>query len=129
MTIYRGTEVMAFTFTEFKDASFKNGVSFAIVRARQNMSGLSRSLFDEKDLNDLGYHYLNELDRVDDAIEIFKFNVSLFPDSPNTYDSLGEAYFVKGDLEEASHNYKRSLQVDPQNNNARLMLRQIRFIH
>ena len=120
---------MAFTFTEFKEASFKNGAVYAIVRAKKNTSELTQKLFEESEINDLGYHFLNELNRVEDAIEIFKFNVSLFPDSPNTYDSLGEAYFIKGDFEEASKNYRKSLEVNPQNSNARHMLRQIRFIH
>ena len=120
---------MAFTFSEFRDASFTKGVSYAIVRAKKSTSEHVPVSFKESEINDLGYHFLNELNRVGDAIEIFKFNVSLYPGSPNTYDSLGEAYFIKGNLSEASKNYKKSLELNPQNNNARHMLRQIRFTH
>ena len=120
---------MALTFAEFKAASFKNGALYAIVRARKKCAGAGSICFKESEINELGYHFLNELNRIEDAIEIFKFNISLFPNSSNTYDSLGEAYFIKGDLEEARQNYKRAIEVDPENHNARHMLRQIRFIH
>ena len=53
-----------------------------------------------KSLNIVGYMLLKE-GRIDDAIRIFKHNVSTYPDNPNTYDSLGEAYAVKGDFENA----------------------------
>ncbi len=53
-----------------------------------------------------------------DAIEVFKLNVEMFPQAFNTYDSLAEAYAVDGQTEPAIENYRRSLQLNPQNNNA-----------
>jgi hypothetical protein len=42
-----------------------------------------------------------------ESIEIFKMNVTLYPDAFNTYDSLGEAYERAGDKENAIKNYCR----------------------
>lgn len=53
-----------------------------------------------------------------EAIEILKLAVSLYPESSNTYDSLAEAYERNGDQALAIKNYRRSLELDPKNDNA-----------
>lgn len=68
--------------------------------------------FSENELNSLGYALLGR-DKTADAIEIFKFNVELFPESFNVYDSLGEAYLKAGDKKLALENYKKSLEIKP----------------
>ena len=95
---------MSLFFEEFIKSTMQNGINGAIRRARESQ----KSQYDESEINDLGYHFLNELNRIDDAIEIFKFNIDLFPQSANAYDSLGEAYFVKGSSEDAIENYRKS---------------------
>lgn len=68
--------------------------------------------FSESEVNSLGYALLGK-DKTADAIEIFKFNVELFPASFNVYDSLGEAYLKAGDKKLALENYKKSLEIKP----------------
>ena len=80
--------------------------------------------FDENQLNMLGYQLLQR-GRSEDAIEIFKLNVEAFPEGFNTYDSLGEAYLAADQKELAIKNYKRSLELNPENNNAKTVLEQI----
>jgi glyoxylase-like metal-dependent hydrolase (beta-lactamase superfamily II) len=81
--------------------------------------------FDEVEFNRLGYRLLNQ-NRVDEAIAIFKWNVDLHPAAFNTYDSLGEAYMVKGEKELAIENYQRSLELNPDNTNATQMLERLK---
>jgi len=50
----------------------------------------------ENNINTLGYQYLFA-GKIDYAMEIFKKNVKLYPDSWNAYDSLGECYAAAGD--------------------------------
>lgn len=71
----------------------------------------------EARLNDIGYGLLRQ-NKVSEAIGVFRVNVVLYPQSSNVYDSLGEAYAVKGDKERAIANYRRSLELDPKNKNA-----------
>lgn len=59
---------------------------------------------------------------VDQAIELFKFNVSSHPTSFNAYDSLAQAYSTKGDVELAIDNYEMSLGLNPGNEEARKRL-------
>jgi len=44
--------------------------------------------------------------------------LNCFRDPSNVYDSLGEAYMKSGDKEKAVINYEKSLDVNPENNNA-----------
>ena len=77
--------------------------------------------FTEIETNALGYR-LMATNRLDAAIEVFKLNVEYYPKSFNTYDSLGEAYKNKGEKDLAIVNYKKSLELNPQNTNATKML-------
>ena len=78
----------------------------------------------ERSINSFGYQLLGA-DRVDEAISVFKLNVALFPGSSNPYDSLGEAYKVKGQKVPAIVNYQKSLELDPTNANAVTMLAEL----
>jgi tetratricopeptide (TPR) repeat protein len=120
---------MFLSFNDFIKASMQNGAIYAVRKSKESTTESNQLSFDESEVNDLGYKFLNELNRIDDAIEIFQFNVSLFPNSSNAYDSLGEAYFIKGDEQGARDNYRKSLELNSANKNAQHMLRQLRFTH
>lgn len=72
-------------------------------------------------LNDLGYDLLRS-DMIKDALAIFEFNLDEHPKSPNAYDSYAEALLVTGDTTRAIQNYRKSLSMNSQNDNARTML-------
>jgi cytochrome c-type biogenesis protein CcmH/NrfG len=52
-------------------------------------------------------------------------NVAAFPKSANTYDSLAEGYMDDGDKALAIANYQKSLELNPKNRNAVLMLQKL----
>jgi len=58
-------------------------------------------------------------------VKIFLMNVELYPESFNVYDSLGEAYMKVGKKDLAIENYKKSLEINPLNNNAEDMLKEL----
>jgi len=64
------------------------------------------------ELNAYGYQLLNA-GSMDEAIYIFKVNTEKHSEDPNTWDSLGEAYFMKGDKENAIKSFQKSLSLDP----------------
>jgi len=80
--------------------------------------------FDEASFNGIGYYLMNS-GKIDEAIEVFKLNVELFPKSSNVYDSLGEAYMKSGDKKNAIKNYNKSLELNPDNENAKKMLKEL----
>lgn len=72
--------------------------------------------FAETELNNLGYAYLSE-NKVDEAIAVLQLNIEAYPTAFNVYDSMGEAYQKKGDKEKAITNYKKSVEINPANDN------------
>ncbi len=73
----------------------------------------------------LGYELMARK-RVDQAIEVFKLNVSAFPRSANAYDSLGKAYAAAGNRELAIKNYEKAVELDPKMSSANEALRKLR---
>jgi CubicO group peptidase (beta-lactamase class C family) len=73
--------------------------------------------FAERELNELGYRLMGT-GKVKEAVEIFKLNVEAYPQAFNTYDSLGEAYMNMNERVLAVSNYKKSLELNPNNTNA-----------
>jgi predicted alpha/beta superfamily hydrolase len=76
-------------------------------------------------VNGMGYRMLYAMQDVKKAIAFFEYNISNFPNSANAYDSLAEAYMIKGDKAQAIKNYKKSLKLDPNNQNAARFIREL----
>ena len=84
-----------------------------------------RTLLKEEALNWLGYHFLYWWGRKDEALDVFRLNTEIYPESANTFDSLGEANAVMGNLEEAIRSYQKSLELNPNNQNAKQALERL----
>jgi CubicO group peptidase (beta-lactamase class C family) len=80
--------------------------------------------FAEPELNRLGYQLLRN-GKPKEAIEIFKLNVEAYPQGSNAYDSLAEAYMAINERELAIQNYKKSLELNPNNTNAATILKRL----
>lgn len=72
----------------------------------------------ETQLNSLGYALLGK-GQIKDAITIFKVNIDENLLSSNVYDSYAEALMKDGQNELAIKNYKRSIELDSTNSNAK----------
>ena len=69
-------------------------------------------LFREDFVNFMGYEHLQAADNRG-AIEILKLNAEAYPNSPNVYDSLSDAYFADGQRDLARENAKKALELLP----------------
>jgi CubicO group peptidase (beta-lactamase class C family) len=98
----------------FSKAVRDRGVDVAITEFE---NALKSGGISENSINSAGYRLLSKKQTAD-AIRIFGLNVELHPQSPNVYDSLGEAYMEAGDKARATKNYQKSLALDPKNRNA-----------
>ncbi len=67
-------------------------------------------IFSETIVNLMGYERLQAGD-IKNAVEILKLNVTAFPDSPNVYDSLSDAYMADGQKDLARQNAKKALEL------------------
>ena len=103
----------------------EKNVESAIVQYQDLKKNFSQTYnFEETELNFLGYRLL-ELNKIDEAIEIFKLNSESYPTSFNVYENLGEAYMKQGNNKLAIKNYKKSLDLNPGNTNAIYMLKRL----
>ncbi|WP_312175570.1 serine hydrolase [Chryseobacterium sp.] len=93
---------------DFKDA---NKIFNKISKDDKNFS------LTEDEVNSWGYQLI-ELGKKNEAMEIFKLNTLLFPKSSNVYDSYGEILETLGNRREAILNYRKSLELNPDNTNA-----------
>lgn len=78
----------------------------------------------ENNLNDLGYKliYKNENEK---ALEVFKLNTVLFSQSGNAFESYGELLLKMNKKDEAIKMYKKSLDLNPENENGKKVLAEL----
>ncbi len=81
---------------------------------RAHMKGLTRRFgyeikIPENLINNLGYGQLRS-GNTEKAVRIFKYNIELYPDSANVYDSLGELLEAEGKLKSAQANYRKAFE-------------------
>lgn len=94
-------------------------------------SKIDRALFwkteaDEKFVNTIGYVALYDRQLPDIAISIFEINAKNYPQSLNAWDSLAEAYLVKGYTDKAKICYEKILNLSPNNMDAKKNLEKLK---
>jgi tetratricopeptide (TPR) repeat protein len=92
---------------------------------KKRFYGRSAYDFGEGSLNAFGNNVMQNKDAAG-AIQVFKLNSETFPDSANVWDSLAEAYMKSGDTKNAQQNYEKALTLDPNNQNAKGMLKKLK---
>jgi len=80
------------------------------------LSGLSPTykLPDDGHYNDIGFQLLRAR-KTEEAFKLFKHNEVQYPDSWEVYHGLGEAYRQMGQKDKALTNYRKSLKLNPNN--------------
>jgi len=81
--------------------------------------------FLEREINGRGYFLLLQQKRPAEAVRMFRANADLFPGSWNVWDSLGEGLLATGDVPGAKSAYRKSVEINPRNRNAKEALEKI----
>lgn len=102
-----------------KSNSIKQTIKF--IKSEHKKGSRSKYNISEKELNSFGYELLYSKKETE-SLEIFILNTKLYPNSFNTYDSLGECLFHLGKKRQSTKAYKKSLELNPKNENARIIL-------
>jgi tetratricopeptide (TPR) repeat protein len=79
----------------------------------------------ESDINLKGYQQITKK-QMDKAEQILVLNTLLFPDSWNVWDSAAEIYFMNGKKDLCIKALEKSLELNPENNNAIEGLKQLK---
>ncbi len=75
----------------------------------------------ESGINSFGYSFFKN-GNYEKALKVFKLNVELYPKSFNVYDSYGECLLKLGLKKQAYNAYRKSLELNPNNDNAKRIL-------
>lgn len=105
------------------------GISYRDVESKeqltQHFKALSKRLSynfkpPETLVNQIGYRMLRSSNKNEKlkALDFFILNTENYPNSFNAFDSLAETYEYLGDYKKAIKNYKKSLQLNPNNQQA-----------
>ena len=100
-----------------------DGINLALIHYETIKNSAEYDL-KENEMNLAGYELL-EAGRASEAATVFQLNIDAFPNSFNVYDSYGEALLALGNREEAIENYKKSIRLNPVNENGLKVLRNL----
>jgi len=98
-----------------------DSLSAALAEIRKLNNDGADIYIEEAAINAIGYDLLR-VEQFSGAVKVFELNVELFSESFNVYDSYAEALMKSGDTQNAVLNYRKSLELNPENENARGML-------
>lgn len=89
------------------DPELSNTIENEIISFCRNC--VTEEILGENDINMLGYSYLMK-NQSKAAIALFKANIDIFPNSPNTYDSYAESLASLGEKDESIKYYEMAIQ-------------------
>ncbi|MCU7494034.1 MAG: beta-lactamase family protein [Ignavibacteria bacterium] len=105
-------------------ALMSRDADYAFSLLQQYRSDTVNYNFSENDMNNLGYDFLSAK-CYSQALETFKINTLLYPESDNAFNSYAEALNLAGKKEEAVLMYKKSLVINPGNEDSIKALKQL----
>lgn len=108
----------------YANALFKKGADYAICRFNTLKGDTAGYYMNERELNNLGYDLLHD-GYLKEAVEALKLNTLLYPNSWNAYDSYAEVLLRDGKKEEAIAMYQLSVKMNPGNEGAKRVLKQL----
>jgi len=108
----------------FKACSTKS-LELTLDSIRANLLAVDENhSIEEYDINTVGYR-LMENGSYHEAKSVFLFNIELFPNSWNVYDSMGELLLKLKSYHESRSNYEKSLELNPESVSAMAALKEI----
>jgi len=109
---------------EFGKILVERGVDEGKIMFAKLKNDSANYALNENEFNTLGYD-LMDVGKMNEALEVFKVNTELFPESWNVYDSYGEILLKVGDKADAIKMYRKSIELNPGNKNAEGVLKQL----
>jgi len=115
-----------FTYKDFNDLAFKQDYEDLIPLYKRTVVEYPNLELQEGMLNIFGLRLSFNPKKKEQGYNVLLLALHLYPKSANLYDSLAEAYFYNKDYSNAIINYKKSLELNPVNQNAIDRLKQLK---
>lgn len=107
-----------FTYKDFNDLAHKQDYKDLIPLYKRTIAEYPHLELQEGMLNIFGLRLSFNPAKKEQGYNVLFLALHLYPKSANLYDSLAEAYFYNKDNSNAILNYKKSLELNPKNQNA-----------
>ena len=118
VTVKKGKKEIA---TAYAKLLLQNSEDYAFAKLIEMQSDTLNYILDENKLNQLGYEFFeNKKNTL--AFAVFRSAITLFPNSDNLFNSYGELLAKSGKKEEAIIMYKKSLLINPKNEDSKKSL-------
>ena len=111
---------------DFNDLALNQGYRDLIPLYKKAVAKHPTLKLEESMLNNLGLRLSFNAGKMEQGINVFLLAVHIYPKSANLYDSLALAYLYNKDIKNAISNYKKSLELNPENQNAINKLKQLK---
>jgi len=111
---------------DFNDLALNQGYRDLIPLYKKAVAKHPTLKLEEGMLNNLGLRLSFNAGKMEQGINVFLLAVHIYPKSANLYDSLALAYLYNMDIKNAISNYKKSLELNPENQNAIDRLKQLK---
>jgi cytochrome c-type biogenesis protein CcmH/NrfG len=79
---------------------------------------------DKSELTEWGERLVND-NAMPEAISLLKFEVQIYPDTSSGHAALAEAYMKSGQKQLAIESFKKALQINPENEDAKQGLKEL----
>jgi len=102
----------------------KKGIDSLRLREKEFITQFPDYTEGSKELNTYGYKLLRS-NQIEKALFVLDLNSKMYPNNPNVFDSLGEAFYTAKNYTEALKNYGKVLALKPDDKNALEMIEKI----
>lgn len=100
-----------------RDTLYQIIVKEDVASARKLYNELKQKYPDDYDFSNYQLNWLGvslrDSGMLDEAIEVYKWIIELYPDWFESYNGIADGYRLKGDKEQAIKNYAKSLELNP----------------
>ena len=120
---FAASEEIPPTAEQFADIVRSHGIDRAVETCEKfNLDSPDQPVLSGPAFTNLGYQFLQR-GEVSEAIVMFRMGVNAYPNSANAWDSYGEACMADGNNELALQNYRKALEVLPNDSTINPQLR------
>ncbi len=115
-----------FDYKDFNDIALNQGYQDLIPLYKKVIAKHPKLELQEGMLNTLGLRLSFNRKTIKQGVNVFLLALHIYPKSANLYDSLAESYLYNKDFKNAISNFKKSLELNPENQNAIDRLKQLK---
>ncbi|MDH5384447.1 MAG: MBL fold metallo-hydrolase [Candidatus Aminicenantes bacterium] len=103
----------------------ESGMEVAIKEFKNMINEKEKFFFNEGIVNSYASMLVEEGD-IKNALELYRLNAVIFPESAEIYSGMGDAFQIAGNMDAAVKAYKKALELDPEDKRTAEKLKKIR---